>query len=408
MIAGKSELKRAVSLPLLVGYGVGTMIGGGIYALLGRMAHHAQMHTPVAILIAAVIAMLTAMSFAELAARIPFSAGESKYVDEAFDRRWLSVLVGWGVIATGLVSAAALSLAFVRFSQDLFDVPTTVGVCLAVVILTAIAVRGILESVWVATAITIIEVGGLFWVLAVNAKSLSEIPERFRELVPGLAGDQWTGIAIASFLAFYAFIGFEDMVNESEEVKDARRNVPRGILLALAITTVIYVLIGLIAVLAVSPKDLAESQTPLALLVSAQGPSARVLMILVSMLAGINGALVQIVMASRVAYGMSNQGMGPKVLASVHPKFHTPINATLLMGAMILVLALWLPLESLAKITSGIMLANFALVNAALVRLKWKAEEVPREVVQYPIAVPVLGCALCILFLIIQLVVAPE
>jgi len=329
-------------------------------------------------------------------------------VDEAFGRRWLSVVVGWGVIMTGLVSAATLSRAFVRFSQDLIDVPTSAGICLAVLILTVIAICGILESVWVATTITVIEVGGLFWVVAVNMKSLSEIPERFRELIPGLAGEQWTGIAIASFLAFYAFIGFEDMVNESEEVKDARRNVPRGILMALAITTVIYILVSLIAVLAVSPKDLAESQTPLALLVSAQGPSASVLMVLVSMLAGVNGALVQIVMASRVAYGMSNQDMGPKVLASVHPGLQTPVNATLLMGALILALALWLPLESLAKTTSGIMLANFALVNAALVRLKWKGEEVPRDVVQYPIAVPVLALFLCVAFLVIQLAVAPE
>jgi amino acid transporter len=180
--------------------------------------------------------------------------------------------------------------------------------------------------------------------------------------------------------------------------------VPRGILLALAIATVIYLLIGLVAVLAVSPAKLAASQTPLELLVSAQGPTARVSMVLVSMLAGINGALVQIVMASRVAYGMSNQGMGPNALASIHPTLRTPINATLLMGAMILLLALWLPLETLAKITSGIMLANFALVNAALVRLKWKAEEVPREVVQYPIVVPIAGCVLCVLFLLIQLV----
>ena len=273
-------------------------------------------------------------------------------------------------------------------------------------LLTSIAIRGILESVWVAATITIIEVGGLFWVVAVNTKSLLEIPERLPELVPGLAGEQWLGIATASFFAFYAFIGFEDMVNQSEEVKDARRNVPRGILLALAITTLIYVLIGLVAVIAVSPKDLAESQTPLALLVSAQGPFARVLMVLVSMLAGVNGALVQIVMASRVAYGMSNQGMGPDVLGTVHPELRTPMKATVLMGAIILFLALWFPLESLAKCTSGIMLANFVLVNAALVRLKWKGDKVPREVVQYPMIVPVLGCVLCISFLIVQLVVA--
>jgi APA family basic amino acid/polyamine antiporter len=406
-VTHRAELKRAVSLPLLVAYGVGTMVGGGFYALLGRMAHHAGMQLPFAILAAAAVAMLTALSFSELAARLPFSAGESRYVDEAFGRKWLSVLVGWGVIATGVVSAATLSRAIVGFFQDVFDVPMAVGMIAVVAVLTGIAIRGILESVWVAAVITIIEVGGLIWVLTVNATALSTLDDRFSEMVPDFAWNQWSGILVASFLAFYAFIGFEDLVNEAEEVQNPRRNLPRGILLAMLITTVLYVLIGLIAVLAVAPEKLAESQTPLALLVSQQGPSARVMMIMVSMLAGANGALVQIVMSSRVAYGMSGQRMGPRVLATVHPKLQTPVNATLLMGGIILVLALWLPVESLAKITSSIMLVNFSFVNAALVRLKLRADEVPDGIVQYPIAVPVLGCITCTSFLAMQLLAAP-
>jgi amino acid transporter len=383
------------------------MVGGGFYALLGRMAHHAGMQMPIAILAAATVAMLTALSFSELAARLPFSAGESRYVDEAFGQKWLSVLVGWGVITTGVVSAATLSRAMVSFFQDLFDVPTTVGIIAIVVLLTGIAIRGILESVLVAAVITIIEVGGLIWVLAVNAKWLSTLDDRFSELVPHLAWGQWSGVLVASFLAFYAFIGIEDMVNEAEEVKNPRRNLPRGILIALLITTVLYVLIGLAAVLAVAPEKLAESQTPLALLVSQQGPAARIMMVIVSMLAGANGALVQIVMSSRVAYGMSGQRMGPRILATVHPKFQTPVYATLLMSGIVLVLAIGLPVESLAKVTSGIMLVNFSFVNAALLRLKLRGDEVPDEVVQYPLAVPVLGCITCTSFLAIQLLAAP-
>ncbi len=259
-----SQLRRAVSLPLLVAYGVGTMVGGGFYALLGRMTHHAGMHMPIAILLAAAIAILTALSFSELAARLPFSAGESRYVDEAFGRKWLSILVGCGVIATGVVSAATLSRAFIGFLQDLFDVPMAVGITVIIVTITGIAIRGILESVLVATVITVIEVGGLLWVLAVNAKSFNKLADRVPEMVPDFSWDEWSGILVASFLAFYAFIGFEDMVNEAEEVKNPRRNLPRGILFALLITTVLYVLIGLVAVLAVAPEKLAESKTPLA------------------------------------------------------------------------------------------------------------------------------------------------
>jgi len=400
-------LKRAISLPLLIAYGVGTMVGGGFYALLGRMAHHAGMHVPISILIASAVALLTALSFSELSSRLPFSAGESRYVDEAFGRKWLSILVGWGVIATGVVSAATLSRAFVGFFQDLFQFPTALGILVIVLVLTGIAIRGILESVLVATVITIIEVGGLLWVLFANAGSLTTLSDRFSEMIPGFNWDEWSGIFVASFLAFYAFIGFEDMVNEAEEVKNPRRNLPRGIFIALLITTVLYILIGLLAVLSIAPETLAESKTPLALLVSDQGSSARVLMTIISMLAGVNGALVQIVMSSRVAYGLADQGMGPRFLATVHPKLRTPVLATLLMGGIVLVLALWLPLESLAKITSGIMLVNFTFVNAALVRLKLTSADVPDDVVQYPMAIPVLGCLLCALFLVVQLFAAP-
>ena len=273
--------------------------------------------------------------------------------------------------------------------------------------LTGIAARGILESVWLATVITVIEVGGLLWVLAVNAGYLAELPQRWSDIMPGFRGEAWSGITIAAFLAFYAFIGFEDMVNEAEEVQEPRRNLPRGILCALAITTLLYLPIAAVAVLAVTPQELAGSRTPLALLVSAQGNTARVVMTYISLLAGVNGALVQVVMSSRVAYGMSNQGLGPRVLAVVHEKFRTPVYATLVMGAIIVVLALWLPLESLAKITSGIMLINFALVNASLVRLKLEQTEVPEGVVQYPLLVPILGCTLCVLFIALQFVATP-
>lgn len=398
------RLRRAISLPMLIAYGVGTMVGAGFYALLGRVAHHAGMHTPVAILVAAAVALLTAMSFSELASRLPYSAGESRYVNEAFGLKWLSVLVGWAVIATGVVSAATLTRAFVGFCQDLFHIPTALGIVLAVAVLTGIAVRGIVESIWVAAVITAIEVGGLLWVLAVNARHFGKLQQQWGEIVSGVGRDEWSGIGIAAFLAFYAFIGFEDMVNEAEEVRHPRRNLPWGILSAIGITTVLYLLIATAAVLAVKPEELATSRAPLALLVSGGGETARVGMTVVSMLSGVNGALVQVVMSARVAYGMSDHGLGPSVLAIVHRKYRTPIYATLLAGGIILVLALWLPLELLAKITSGIMLFNFAIVNASLVRLKLSSTDVPSDVVQFPVVVPILACVLCVLFLAFQIV----
>ena len=194
------KLKRSISLPLLIAYGVGTMVGGGFYALIGRMAGHSGMFVPVSVTVAAVIATFTALSFCELSARYPFSAGESRYVNEAFGRKWLSILVGWGVIATGVVSAATLSRAFVQFWQDLFPAtPTALGITLLVIVLTGVAVYGILQSVLLAGLITLIEVGGLIWVLVSRYDALGTIGDRMPELIPSMAWGDWSGIFIAAF-----------------------------------------------------------------------------------------------------------------------------------------------------------------------------------------------------------------
>jgi APA family basic amino acid/polyamine antiporter len=396
------RLKRVLSLPLLTAYGVGTMVGGGFYALLGRMAGHAGMTSVLAILISAGIALITACSFGELAARLPYSAGESRYVQEAFGRQWLSICIGWLVIATGTVSAAALSRAFVGFVQDLTFVPTWAGIVLIVTSLTAIAIWGIAESVLLVTVITVIEVAGLVWVLITNATAFGDLGNRFTEFIPDAAGETWSGIVMASVLAFYAFIGFEDMVNQAEEVKEPERNMPRAILMALGITTVLYVLVSSVALLSVPVQQLAESRTPLALLVG-EGHWAKISITAISILAGINGALVQIVMSSRVAYGMSSHGMGPRALAVVHQRWRTPVRATILMGGIVLAFALWLPLETLARITSGIMLFNFSIVNGALVRIKWRSPERLVGIPVYPLWIPMLGCVLCAVLLLLQI-----
>ena len=356
---------------------------------------------------AAGVALVSALSFGELASRLPFSAGESRYVHEAFHRKWLSTLVGWAVISTGIVSASTLTRAFVGFLQDVVAVPTVISIIAFVVFMTLVAVRGILASVWLTAIITAIEVGGLIWVLIANGQYLGRLPGRIDELTPGFSFEAWSGISVAAFVSFYAFIGFEDMVNEAEEARNPRRNLPLGIIWALIITSVLYLLISLTAVLAFPPQKLAETRTPLALLVSRHGQAASATMTYISLLAGVNGALVQLIMASRVAYGMADQRLVPQFLAKVRPTYQTPIRATLLVSGLILVFALWLPLESLVKIASTIMLANFAVVNASLVRIKLRGDKVSDTITTYPIGFPILGCFLCLLFLSLQLFAQP-
>jgi amino acid transporter len=214
-------------------------------------------------------------------------------------------------------------------------------------------------------------------------------------LLPDLTLPAAGAVLSAAFLAFYAFIGFEDMVNMAEEVKHPKRTLPRAILLAMIITTALYILVALIAVLSVPTDDLAAAEAPLSLLLGGiAGPRA---IILISMLAGVNGALVQIVMASRVMYGMATRRGAPRWLGAVHPATQTPVRATIVAALVVALLAWWLPLESLARITSAIILGVFALVHASLIRIRFRAHHRPGGLPRT--LIPVAGLASCFVML---------
>ena len=398
-------LKRSLSLPLITFYGLGTIIGAGIYVLIGVVASKAGMFSPLAFLLAAFIAGFTAFSYAELSSRLPRSAGEAVYIQEAFGKRWLSSTVGWSVVAIGLVSSATIANGFVGYLGIFIQTPDWLAITCLVVSLGLIAAVGISQSVWMATIITLIEIGGLIYVLVVAGDNFSQLPSRLPELIPSFEASAWNGIFIGAFLAFYAFIGFEDMVNVAEEVKDAPRTLPKAIIIALVVSTILYLAVALVAVLALPINDLASSNAPLALIVEnsteASGNKSTLFISAISLIAVINGALIQIIMASRVLYGMGNTGLAPRTLAKIHPRTQTPLISTGLTTFAVLVLALWLPLVTLAQITSFITLTIFAVVNLSLIRLKLRTPNVP-DTVHYPLWVPIIGASLSIIFLAIQ------
>ncbi len=384
------ELKRSLSLTAITFYGLGTILGAGIYVLVGKVAGYAGLYAPFAFLVAAVLAAFTGLSYAELCARYPKSAGVALYTHHGFGRRRLSVTLGFLIILTGLVSAATLANGFVGYLQVFVAAPDWLVITLLVLALGALAAWGIEESAFAAIAITLIELGGLLLILAVAGGSLRELPARLPELVPPFEAAAWQGILLGAFLAFYAFIGFEDMVNVAEEVKDPTRNLPRGILWALAAATVLYMLVALTAVLALPPAELAATRVPLALVYERATGSAPTLISLISLFAVVNGALVQIVMGSRVLFGMSREGWLHRALGHVHLRTRTPLAATALVTAAVLALALWLPLVTLAQVTSYVILVVFAIINLALVRIKRRTPR-PAAIRVYPLWVPLAG-----------------
>lgn len=385
-----AELKRSLSLAQLTFYGLGTILGAGIYVLVSKVAGLAGLYAPISFLVAAALAALTGMSYAELSARYPKSAGEPVYVQEGLRWRPLSVLVGWLIILTGVVSAATIANGFVGYLHVFIAAPDWLVITLLVIALGLLAAWGISESVMAASAITLVEIGGLILVLAVAGENLGDLPERLPELTPPLDGAAWQGILLGAFIAFYAFIGFEDMVNVAEEVKEPARMLPLAIIIAIVISTVLYLLVALVAVLALPPAELAQSRAPLALIYERATGSAPVLISLISLFAVMNGALIQIIMASRVLYGMSREGWLHKAFGKVHARTRTPVFSTVVAAALVLVLALWLPLVTLAKITSFVILIVFALINLSLARVKRRNPR-PSGLKIYPAWIPIAG-----------------
>ncbi len=393
-------LKRSLTLPLVTLYGLGVTIGAGIYVLVGVTAGRAGMSAPLAFIAAAFVMSFSAASYSELSGRLPVSAGEAAFVDKAFSLRWLSLAAGLGIVAAGVVSAAAICVGSVGYVQQFIPLPPHVLVPLIVLLMTAIAAVGIMELVGLAAILTALEILGLIAVIIGGFYTQPDMLMRMPEVVEG-AGNwaMWAGVLSAGVIAFFAFIGFEDIVNVAEEVIEPERAMPWAIGLTLVISTLLYVLVAYVAVMSVPLDTLASSDAPLSLLFSEVTAFPALLIAGIASLATLNGVIVQEVMASRVLYGLSNLGHLPGWLSHVHEATRTPLKATLLVGAIILALAMAVPLEALAEWTSRVTLSVFALVNWALIRIKWTDPETPEGVFRVPMWVPVAGLAACLGFL---------
>lgn len=365
-----TTLKRAISLPMLVLYGLGTTIGAGIYALVGELAGVSGYLAPAAFLMASLLAGITALSFAELSSRYPRAAGAALYTREGFGSVGFSTLVGLLVVSAGLVSAAALVNAFAGYLNQLIDLDRVTVVLLTTITLGLFAAWGIMQSILITAAMTLLGIAGLVIIIYVGHGALADLSTEWPKLIPTSDVTSWGFIFAGTLLAFYAFIGFEDMVDVAEEVKDVKRNLPLAILLTLGITTVFYMLIMTIAVLSMPPEELSQSSAPLAYLYQHHTGEDSTLIIFIGLFAIIDGVLVQMIMASRVLYGLSSRGQLPILLSRVHPKTQTPLFATALSIGGVLILAIVGRLGSLAELTSIIMLIVFSLVNLSLWRIK--------------------------------------
>jgi amino acid transporter len=386
-----TALRRRLSLPLLVLYGVGITIGAGIYVLIGAVAGHAGRYAPWSFVLAAVTMALTVGSYAELATRFPVSAGEAAYVRAAFHSRLASTLTGLLTVVIGIVASATVAIGAAGYIGQFVVWPPALIVALVLAALSAVAAWGILESVLIASLFTLIEAGGLVLIIAAGLYAGLPLADALSPPPPAML----PGIGYASLLAFFAFIGFEDLANVVEEAKAPHRDIPRAMVLTLAISTVLYVAVAAIAVAAVPPQALAASHAPLSLVFRAVAQVSPATISAIAIVATLNTILAQLTMAARVVYGMAQQGDLPGFAGRVHPKTATPLIATALIGAATLMLALFVPFERLAESTSIATLAVFALVNLSLLRLRLRKHHTHGPHVRVPLWVPAAGLASC-------------
>jgi amino acid transporter len=264
-----------------------------------------------------------------------------------------------------------------------------------------IAAWGIKESVAFAGALTLIEVGGLVVLIAAGVFSEPDLITRLPEMVsPATSPSAVFGLVSATLLAVFAFIGFEALVNVAEELHEPQRALPRAIFLTLALTTLLYVLVVWVALVAVPPAELAASKAPLALAFERLTGASLRTMSAIAVVATLNGIVVQVILAARVLYGLARQGMLPRPFQDVSPVTHTPLIATAVPAALVLALALLLPLEGLADLSARFTLILFALVNLALIRIKAHEAAPPSHVYLAPRWVPWAGLVSCVALLL--------
>ena len=362
----QSTLARKITLPLLTFYGLGTILGAGIYLLIGEVTLRAGTHAPIAFILSSCVAAITAYSFARLSSMYPKSAGEVAYAHAAFNSQFISALVGLSVVLIGTVSASTMVNGFAGYFSELVSAPENLIIISLVVFITVFSVWGISQSMYLAATITIIEILGLVFVVYAVI-DLDMMPSITLPTTSSILENNHM-IMFAAFISFYAYIGFEDIVNMAEETKNPTKIVPLAILLSLIFSTLLYVILS-ISCTAFIPQSIFEnSRAPLVSIIEYKGYNTT-LMSLVSIVAIINGALVQQLMAARVLYGMSKQNLFFKIFQRVNSSTRTPIVATVSIAGAILILSMNFDLVTLAELTSILTLIVFIVVQCSLILL---------------------------------------
>ncbi|HEY0642834.1 MAG TPA: APC family permease [Nocardioides sp.] len=409
------ELKRVMGPKLLLLFIVGDILGAGVYAVTGKLAGQVGGIAWLPFLVAFAVATVTAFSYRELVTKYPQAAGAALYTHKAFGIHFVTFLVAFTVVCSGITSASTSSnlLAanlLIGFGNDDPSTSATLITALAfMVVLAAINLRGVGESVKFNVLLTLVEMTALaivigigFFVIASGDGDLGRIAVFESPDDKGL----FMAVTIATAIAFFSMVGFEDSVNMVEETQDPMRIFPRTMLTGLGIAVIIYMLVAVSVVAVIPAGDIAKPTNAeagiLLDVVKVGAPDLPIdkLFPFLTVFAVANTALINMLMASRLIYGMAQQDVLPRSLGKVLPGRRSPWTAIIFTTALALGLISVVTLDSessvvaaLSGTTALLLLAVFTIVNIACLILR--RDPTPDGAFRAPSLLPVVGAVCC-------------
>ena len=387
------ELKRGLRLTDLLAYGVGMILGAGIYALIGKGAELAGSALWISLIFGALIASTTGLAYAELTTMIPREGAEYYYVKNAFNE-FFAFLIGWLMLFTQWIGVATIALGFGGYFHGIFGVDTVISAIVAIILLSFLNFYGIEESSKVNIIFTLIEVSGLILIIYLGLPYIGKVDY--------FTFPSFSGLFSAAIIMFFAYLGFEGVVNLSEEVENPIRDVPRALVLSIFITTLIYVLVAISVVSILSPEILGKSSSPLADAARAAMPRGYFLLSIVALFATLNTVLIVLIINSRVIYGMAADNALPNIFLRIHSKRRTPWLAIILSMLCSMFFVLWKDIAMVAEISSSGAFLIFIFVNASLIALRYKKGygkfRVPLNIGRFPV-LPAFGILFSIFIL---------
>ncbi len=400
---GQPALKRVMGPGLLLLFIVGDVLGTGIYALTGQVAAQVGGVVWLPFLVAFLVALVTAFSYLELVTKYPQAAGAALYTHKAFGIHFVTFLVAFAVMSSGITSASTAARAFSANFASVFDLSLGEGVGITLIglgfmtLVALVNLRGVGESVKANVVLTCVELTGLLIVIGVGVWALGGGGGDFSRVVEFDTGERSVvgGVIAATGLAFFAMVGFEDSVNMAEECKEPRRIFPKVLLAGLAATGLIYVLVSISAIALVPADRLSEGDTPLLQVVEAGAPGFPLgLFGVITMFAVANSALINMLMASRLVYGLSRERVLPPLLGRVHHRRRTPTTAILFTTALAFGLITFVgAVPALGGTTALLLLMVFTVVNVAVLVLR--RDRIDADHFRTPTVLPVIGALAC-------------